>query len=72
VLLPYAGIENARAAEAAVVSCFDWDFPLSTGPVRAGGSIGYAVSEPGYSPEEVLAAADAAMYRRKRGEAMAW
>jgi diguanylate cyclase (GGDEF)-like protein len=70
VLLPYASVEHAQAAEAAIVSCFDWDFPLSTGPVRASGSIGYAVSAPGYSPEEVLAAADAAMYHRKRGEAL--
>jgi diguanylate cyclase (GGDEF)-like protein len=71
VLLPYAGAEHAQAAEAAIRSCFDWDFPLHTGPVQAGGSIGYAVSAPGYSPEEVLAAADAAMYHRKRGEAVA-
>jgi diguanylate cyclase (GGDEF)-like protein len=66
VLLPQAGAEHARATETAVRSCFDWDFPVHTGPVRAGGSIGYAVSAPGYSPEEVLAAADAAMYHRKR------
>jgi diguanylate cyclase (GGDEF)-like protein len=67
VLLPQAGAEHARAAEAAMRSCFSWDFPLCTGPIRAGGSIGYAVSAPGYSPEEVLAAADAAMYQQKRG-----
>jgi diguanylate cyclase (GGDEF)-like protein len=69
VLLPHAGVDRAEAVVAAVYSCFNWDFPLSTGPIRAGASVGYAVGEPGRSPDEVLAAADAAMYERKRGRA---
>jgi diguanylate cyclase (GGDEF)-like protein len=75
VLLPQAGVQQAQATEAAMRSCFGWDFPVSTGgsgagPIRAAGSIGYAVSVPGYSPEEVLAAADTAMYHQKRGSAL--
>jgi predicted signal transduction protein with EAL and GGDEF domain len=71
VLLPNAGAEQARTVESAVRSCFDWAFPLTTGPIRAAGSIGYAVGTPGDSLDEVLAAADAAMYHRKRYRVLA-
>ncbi|MBL7253090.1 sensor domain-containing diguanylate cyclase [Actinoplanes sp. LDG1-01] len=66
VLLPGAGVAEAERTAEAVRSCFGEEFMVDGGPARAGGSIGCAVAAPGQSPDEVLAAADAAMYRTKR------
>jgi diguanylate cyclase (GGDEF)-like protein len=63
-------ITDPRAADpesvaVALRSCFAWPFPLSSGPLAAGGTVGYAVGAPGWSPDDVLAAADREMYRMK-------
>jgi diguanylate cyclase (GGDEF)-like protein len=65
VLLRDAAPADAEATAAAVRSCFDRPFPLSTGPLRAGGTVGFAVGAAGRSPDEVMNSADAAMYRSK-------
>ena len=65
VLLPDVAPGAAEAVAEAVRSCFGWPFPLPSGPLRAGGTVGYAVAGPGRSPDEVMQAADAAMYRSK-------
>ena len=65
VLLSDARTTDAESVAAALRSCFAWPFPLSSGPLEAGGTVGFAVGAPGQSPDEVLAAADRAMYRMK-------
>ncbi|GIF17275.1 diguanylate cyclase (GGDEF)-like protein [Actinoplanes tereljensis] len=64
-LLPDTEAERAATVAAEVRRCFDWEIPLSTGPVRVGGSVGSALGGPGLSPDAVLAEADAAMYAEK-------
>ncbi|GIM97609.1 diguanylate cyclase domain-containing protein [Paractinoplanes toevensis] len=64
-LLPHTDAERAATVAAEVRRCFDWAIPLSTGPVRVGGSVGSALGGPGLSPDAVLAEADAAMYVEK-------
>ncbi|GAA2661373.1 diguanylate cyclase domain-containing protein [Paractinoplanes durhamensis] len=64
-LLPQADADRAREVAEAVRQTFRWDVPLSTGPVRVGGSVGHALGGPGFSPDNVLAEADAAMYVEK-------
>jgi diguanylate cyclase (GGDEF)-like protein len=66
VFLPRSAEEQARYAQDAIGSCFAREFRLSIGAIRVGGSIGYALGAPGRSPDEVMAAADAAMYACKR------
>ena len=56
---------DAETVAEAVRSCFGWPFPVGAEPLRAGGTVGCAVAAPGQSPDEVLNAADAAMYRSK-------
>jgi diguanylate cyclase (GGDEF)-like protein len=70
VLLSDARTADAEAVAAGLRSCFAWPFPLSTGPLEAAGTVGYALAGPGQSPDEVLAAADRAMYREKPGSAL--
>jgi GGDEF domain-containing protein len=65
-LLPGAHSAEADAAAHAVRGTFAWEVPLTGGPVRVGGSIGYALGGPRRSPDDVLAGADAAMYADKR------
>ncbi|MBM2620731.1 diguanylate cyclase [Actinoplanes sp. LDG1-06] len=66
VLLPGAGAPEAERTAEAVRMCFDEQFAVDGGVARAGGSIGFGLAGPGQSPDEALAAADAAMYRTKR------
>jgi diguanylate cyclase (GGDEF)-like protein len=65
VLVPGAGTAEATATAAAIRDGFAWEVPLAAGPVRVGGSIGFALGGPDRSPDEVLAAADVAMYTDK-------
>jgi diguanylate cyclase (GGDEF)-like protein/PAS domain S-box-containing protein len=65
ILLYDAGPEEATTAAAAVRECFTDPFMLSCGPVRGGGSVGFAVAEPGQSPDRVMQLADDQMYRSK-------
>ncbi|MEU4240579.1 GGDEF domain-containing protein [Actinoplanes sp. NPDC026619] len=64
-LLPHTGAGRATEVATAIRECFGWEVPLSTGPVRVGGSVGCALGGPGFSPDHVLAEADAAMYAEK-------
>jgi len=59
------GGKPAAALAEALKDCFIAPFRLSAGPLRVGGTVGCAVGNPGQSPDEVLAAADQAMYRDK-------
>ncbi|GAA2350585.1 diguanylate cyclase domain-containing protein [Dactylosporangium salmoneum] len=65
VLLPGAGTQPAERLAAALRACFLQPFPTSAGRLTAHGSVGVAVAAPGQHPDEVLADADAAMYRAK-------
>ncbi len=74
VLLPHAGPAEARAAAEVVRGAFTAPLPLTCGPLAASGTVGFAVSAPGRSPDQVMEQADAAMYalkphsrRRSRG-----
>ena len=49
-----------------LAQALDAPFEISGGSVRVGASIGIALAQPGQSAEEVLVAADAAMYDAKR------
>jgi diguanylate cyclase (GGDEF)-like protein len=65
VLLRDPRTGETEAAAAAVRSCFDWPYALSSGPCPAGATVGFAFGAPNESPEQVLAAADRAMYQAK-------
>ncbi len=65
VLLRDATPAGAESVADALRSCFAWPFPLDGGPLRAGGTVGCAMGAPGQAPDEVMNAADAAMYRSK-------
>jgi diguanylate cyclase (GGDEF)-like protein/PAS domain S-box-containing protein len=65
VLIPQASAAEAEAAARAVRDSFAAPLDLSCGPVPGKGSVGLAVAEPGETPEQVIAKADAAMYREK-------
>lgn len=56
--------ETASLADA-LRRTFEAPFALSTGPWEASGTVGAAVAHPDQSPDDVMAAADAAMYRAK-------
>ncbi|WP_433294735.1 diguanylate cyclase domain-containing protein [Actinoplanes sp. CA-030573] len=71
VLVPGSGRERAEAVAEGLERALAREVPLATGPVRVGGSIGYAMGAPGRSPDEVLAEADAAMYHRKHSRSPA-
>jgi diguanylate cyclase (GGDEF)-like protein len=63
-LVPVAATETLAAA---LRSTFDTPFALTTGSLVATGTIGAAVARPDQSPDDVMAAADDAMYRAKPG-----
>ena len=65
ILLYDAGLEEASAVAAAVRECFTDPFLLSCGPVQGAGSVGFAVAEPGQSPDHVVQLADEQMYVSK-------
>jgi diguanylate cyclase (GGDEF)-like protein/PAS domain S-box-containing protein len=65
ILLPGADQDRADAVAGAARRCFAEPFALSCGPVNGGGSVGAAAAEPGQLPDDLIAAADMAMYRAK-------
>ncbi|WP_432832118.1 diguanylate cyclase domain-containing protein [Dactylosporangium sp. CA-092794] len=65
VLLPGADARSAQRLAAALRATFDQPFPTSGGRLAARGSVGLALAAAGQEPDEVLADADAAMYRAK-------
>jgi diguanylate cyclase (GGDEF)-like protein/PAS domain S-box-containing protein len=65
VLLPHAPTAEAEAVARAVRDSFVAPLHLTCGPVPASGSVGVAVAEPGETPDQVIAKADAAMYQAK-------
>jgi diguanylate cyclase (GGDEF)-like protein len=65
ILLHDAGHVEATAVAAAVRECFTDPFMLSCGPVKGGGSMGFAIAAPGRSPDHVIQLADDQMYRSK-------
>jgi diguanylate cyclase (GGDEF)-like protein len=69
VLLPRSGPDRAAEVANEIRRTLAWEVPLTGGPVRIGASIGYALGGPGYSPDDVLAAADTAMYVQKHARA---
>jgi diguanylate cyclase (GGDEF)-like protein len=65
VLLPGADARDAERLAAALDATFEQPFPTSVGRLHGRGSVGVAVGEAGRNPDDVLAEADAAMYRAK-------
>jgi diguanylate cyclase (GGDEF)-like protein/PAS domain S-box-containing protein len=65
VLLPGANEAVAAAAAATLTAGFTVPFALTTGPLRCGGTVGFAVAAPGESARDALGRADLAMYARK-------
>jgi GGDEF domain-containing protein len=57
-------VEAERTA-AKIVEAMRVPFPTSAGPVRASTSVGVALSRPRQAQDELLAAADAALYAAK-------
>jgi GGDEF domain-containing protein len=64
-MLPGASTAAAQATADALRESFTELLQLTCGPVRSGGSIGVALASPGSSPDDVIAEADAAMYRAR-------
>ncbi|MFI7541681.1 diguanylate cyclase domain-containing protein [Actinoplanes sp. NPDC049599] len=65
VLLPHATTADAEAAAQAVRGSFAAPLQLSCGPLHGHGTVGLTVAEPGWTPDEVMERADAAMYLAK-------
>jgi diguanylate cyclase (GGDEF)-like protein len=66
VLLPGGDPRSAQRLAAALHATFDQPFATSAGRLTARGSVGVAVATAQQCPDDVLADADAAMYRAKR------
>jgi len=58
-------VDDTEPLAEALRRTFDAPFALSSGPLAASGTVGAAVARPDQSPDDVMAAADAAMYRAK-------
>jgi len=67
VLLPHATPETAEAAARAVRESFAEPLHLTCGPLQSRGAVGFAVADPGDTPDRVIERADAAMYLAKPG-----
>jgi diguanylate cyclase (GGDEF)-like protein len=65
VLMPGASAESAEVIAASIRGSFTEPFKLSPGMIQGGGSVGWAAAGPGQPAEEVVAAADKAMYDAK-------
>ncbi|MFW7415208.1 diguanylate cyclase domain-containing protein [Demequina sp. SO4-18] len=67
VLCEEATAEDADAAAARILEAFSTPIEVGGRKYDVGASIGVALAEPGQSPDDLLRAADAAMYRAKDG-----
>ncbi len=72
VLAPDCGAAEAESLGAAVIAAVAQPYDLAGGAARVGVSIGIACAEAGFSAEDVLARADAALYRAKAGGKGRW
>ncbi len=72
VLAPDCGAEEAERLGAAVIAAVGEPYPVGDGGARVGVSVGIACAEPGFSPERLLARADAALYQAKAGGKGRW
>lgn len=65
VLLPSTSSAAAEKAAAAVRASFEEPFRLRCGTLLGRGAVGLAMGQPGQSPDDVIGAADSAMYDAK-------